>query len=133
MTETFLIDQSLYKLKELFLDSNDLEAFIISRPLQNLRVISIKNNKLQVFKGLDKYCNERLEEVNFEGNELNYISGVKESYNSIKNLINLKKLNLSHNTIKQFQASQDQLIFPKLDFINLRKNRLKSYHFLSNA
>lgn len=84
-----------------------------------------------MFKGIDKYCNGKIEEVNFEGNELTYISGIKDNYNSIKNLLNLKKLNLSSNSLKSFQPGQDQLHLPRLESLSLRKNRLKSYHFLS--
>lgn len=43
---TLVIDQPLFKVREVKLDSNEIEAFVVGRPLQNLRKLSIRNNKI---------------------------------------------------------------------------------------
>ena len=91
----------------------------------------MKGNKLQTFRGLDRFS-DALEVLDLEANEITYLSSNKDSYNSVFQLKKLRILNLSNNQISQIQITEGLHASFRLEDLTellMRSNRLKNFKF----
>ncbi|XP_062553676.1 uncharacterized protein LOC134218554 [Armigeres subalbatus] len=89
----------------------------VSRPINNLRLLNLKNNKLKSINKL-KFLYQ-LEELILDGNQIEYFE-----MDTFGNMQMLKKVSLKKNKINQI-TTEKQIYLPALEHLSLAYNELK--------